>query len=65
MGDIGGTSPIPGRGRDKFGLGLFYMGYSTELKNGLQLLLPARDESGIEAFYNYSVTPWMRVTADA
>ncbi|MEQ1739874.1 MAG: carbohydrate porin [Methyloglobulus sp.] len=65
MGGIGGTSPIPGRERDKFGLGLFYVGYSSQLKDSLRLLLPARDESGLEVFYNYSVTPWLRLTADA
>jgi porin len=65
MGGIGGTSLIPGRERDKFGFGLFYVGYSSQLKESLRLLLPVRDESGIEVFYNYSVTPWMRLTADA
>jgi len=65
MGGIGGASPIPGRERDKFGLGLFYVGYSSELKESLNMLLPVRDESGLEAFYNYSVTPWLRLTADA
>ena len=65
MGGIGGTSPIPGRERDKFGLGVFYAGYSSPLKESLRLLLPARDESGLELFYNYAVTPWMRLTADA
>jgi porin len=65
IGGIGGTSPIPGRERDKFGAGLFYVGYSNQLKDSLRLLLPVRDESGIEIFYNYSVTPWLRLTADA
>jgi porin len=65
MGSIGGTSPIPGRERDKFGVGVFYVGYSSQLKDSLRLLLPARDESGIEVFYNCSVTPWLRLTADA
>lgn len=65
MGGVGGTSPIPGRERDKFGLGLFYVGYSDPLKESLRMLLPVRDESGIEAFYNYAVTPWLRLTADA
>lgn len=65
IGGIGGASPIPGRERDKFGLGLFYVGYSGQLKDSLRLLVPISDESGLEAFYNYSVTPWMRLTADA
>jgi porin len=35
------------------------------LKNSLRLLLPVSDESGLEAFYNYSVTPWLHLTANA
>lgn len=65
LGGIGGTSPIPGRERDKFGLGLFYVGYSSEFKDSLRLVVPISDESGLEAFYNYAVTPWLRLTADA
>ena len=66
LGGIGGTSPIPGRERDKFGLGAFYLGYARGLKGGLNLLgLRARDETGLEIFYNLALTPWLRVTADA
>ena len=61
---IGGTSPIPGRERDKFGLGVFYVGYSSDLKATLQPLIPIRDEYGAELFYNLSITPWFRLTAD-
>lgn len=51
LGGIGGTSPIPGRERDKFGIGAFYVGYAEGLKDGLRLIgLPARDETGIESF---------------
>jgi hypothetical protein len=38
--------------------------YSSESKESLRMLLPVRDESGLGAFYNYSVTPWLRLTAD-
>jgi porin len=63
---LGGTSPIPGRERDKFGAGTFYVGYSSGLKDGLRLAgFPARDEYGLEVFYNLALTPWLRVTADA
>jgi porin len=54
----------PGRLRDKFGLGGFYTGYSGELKDAINLLVPVSDESGVEIFYNYAVTPWLRLTAD-
>ena len=66
LGGIGGTSPIPGRERDKFGVGYFYVGYSQDLKDTLRVFgLPVRDETGVEIFYNVAVTPWLRVTADA
>ena len=66
LGGISGTSPISGRERDKFGGGIFYVGYSSGLKDGLRLAgFPARDEYGLEVFYNLALTPWLRVTADA
>ena len=65
LGGISGTSPIPGRERDKFGIAAFYVGYAGGLKDGLRLAgLPARDETGMEVFYNFAVTPWLHVTAD-
>lgn len=64
MSGIGGTSPIPGRIRDKFGIGGFYNGYSRPLKDAINLLFPVEDESGVELFYNYAVMPWLRFTGD-
>lgn len=64
LGGIGGTSPINGRGRDKFGVGLFYVGFSDDLKDAIQPVIRLRDEYGAEFFYNFSVTPWLRVTLD-
>lgn len=62
---ISGTSPIPGRENDKFGAGVFYVGFSSGLKDGLRLAgIPARDECGLEVFYSMPLTPWMQVTAD-
>ena len=49
LGGLGGASPISGRERDKFGAGVFYVGYSSGLKDGLRLAgVPARDEYGLE-----------------
>ena len=63
LGGLSGTSPIPGRGGDRFGVAAFYLGVSDDLKDGLR---PVRlgDEYGGEVFYNLAVTPWFRVTAD-
>ena len=61
---IGGSSPIPGRKRDTFGAGYFYLGYSDDFKNVARLVVPVRDERGVELFYNAAVTPWCHMTAD-
>jgi porin len=61
---ISGTSPIAGRNRDTFGIGYFFVGLSAELKNLAPVLLPLRDEHGIELYYNLQVTPWCQITPD-
>ena len=65
LGGIGGTSPLPGRANDKFGVGFFYYGYSNELKQALDPLITLGDEYGSEFFYDFAVTKWFRLTADA
>ena len=63
---VGGTSFIADRPDDRFGIAYFYNGLSGNLKDGLDTLgIDLADEQGIEAFYNYAVTPWLRLTADA
>ena len=62
---IGGSSFIPERDLDLWGVGYFQYRFSDELKNSLAVFgLPLRDESGVEAFYNLAVTPWLRWTAN-
>lgn len=61
---LGGASMIPGRTRDVFGVGFFYVGLSDSFKALTAPVLPQRDEYGVELFYNYAVTPWCRLTAD-
>lgn len=53
LGGIGGTSPINGRGRDKFGVGLFYVGFSDDLKDAIQPIIRLRDEYGAEFFFQF------------
>jgi porin len=65
IGGIGGTSPFAGRPDDKFGIGAFYLGYSNELKQHLDPLVQLGDEYGGEIFYNFAITKWFRLTADA
>lgn len=61
---IGGSSPIPNRKLDTFGIAYYYMGLSDDFKNGVRPIVPLRDESGLELFYNVAVTPWFHVTPD-
>jgi len=64
LGGVGGSSPLPGRTNDTFGIGAFYYGYSNVLKQHLYPLITLGDEYGAEAFYNVAVTKWFRLTAD-
>ena len=57
---IGGTGLIPGRDRDRFGLGYYYL----ELSDNRVGLATGDDEHGVELFYNMAVTPALEVTAD-
>ncbi len=58
---VGGSSLIPGRPDDRFGLAYFRYGASGVLKDELAPIFNLTDESGVEAFYNVAVTPWFRV----
>ena len=61
---VSGASPILSRPLDRFGVAYFYSGQSRALIDAARPLLRLRDEQGIEAFYNYAVTPWLGVTPD-
>ncbi len=62
---VGGTSFIPGRDLDRWGVGYFRYSLSSDLRDGLKTIgVNLRDEQGIEAFYSVGVTPWFSVTGD-
>ena len=66
---IGGSSLIPGRQRDTFGLGYFHVGLSNDFKDLLASPLAPpglaqRDEQGVELFYNASLKRWCHLTSD-
>jgi porin len=72
-GGIGGTSPIPRRQKDNFGIGYYYLAISHDLEQTLQPFtrlpvigpkLQLRDEQGVEMFYNLALTGWMKFAAD-
>lgn len=62
---IGGRALFFGRPQDSFGVGAYYYDLSDTLQDELNpVLTNFRDESAIEVFYSWAVTPWMRVGAD-
>ncbi len=61
---ISGASPFAARAADTFGIGYFYLGVSEPLKNLAPILLPLRDEQGVELYYNMQATPWCQITPD-
>lgn len=63
-GGLGGRSMIPGRTLDTFGAGYFCLGLSNQFKTLSRPFQSQQDEYGVELFYNYTVTPWARLTAD-
>jgi porin len=57
---FGGRGLGSARPHDRWGLGWYYMKTSGDLPDFLHL----GDEQGVEAFYNYAVTPAFMITAD-
>jgi porin len=57
---LGGRGLIPGRDRDRFGLGYYYL----KLSDARVGLATDDSEQGIELFYNLAVTPAFEMTAD-
>ena len=61
---IGGRALFFGRPEDSFGVGAFYYDLSDELRDSLDTLAEFGDESGIEAYYSWAVTPWLHLSGD-
>ncbi len=59
---LGGKGLIPGRDRDSFGVGYYYTAVSDKLPDLIRR--GARDEQGVEIYYNLAVTPWFHITPD-
>jgi len=61
---IGGKGVL-GRPLDQFGIGYYYMDIrSPKFTGPLAEREFLRDEYGVEAYYNFSITPWMKLTSD-
>jgi porin len=62
---VGGKGVIPERTLDEFGLGFYYIDVSNPKFAGpLANRDFLRDEYGVEAYYNFALTPWMKLTPD-
>ena len=62
---VGGNSFLPGREDDRFGIAFSRFGISDDWKEAAeQVGQTVNDEYSVEAFYNFAVTPWFRITAD-
>ncbi len=61
---IGGSSPLPSRPLDTFGLGYYYFQTSTDLKSTLAPVVSLGNEHGVELYYNIGVTKWFHITPD-
>jgi len=62
---VSGTSPIPGRVGDRFGIGFFRYTLSSQLISRINPVLPLRDEQGYEFYYNIKLTDSLRSTLSA
>ena len=64
VGGIAGHELVPGRPMDSFGVGYYYYNFSDLLQEAAEPTVQFDDEMGVELFYNFSVNPWLRVTAN-
>jgi porin len=63
VGGVAGHAIVPGRPLDYFGVGYFYYDFSDKLQDAVAPVGSFRDEQGIEAYYAFVPTPWLRLTA--
>ncbi len=58
---LGGKGLIPGRENDSFGVGYYYLARSDKVGPIARRLLD-NNEQGVELYYNYAVTTWLKIT---
>jgi porin len=62
---LAGNNLMDGRQLDRWGVAYFSYQLSDAFKNTLPIFNQLEPDMGVEAFYNWAVTPWFRLTADA
>lgn len=63
-GGISGHGMLASRPYDSFGAGYFVYNFSSDLRSALKPLQQFQNESGIEVFYSFAVSPWLRLSLD-
>lgn len=61
---IGGKGLFANRSQDRFGLGVFYWNFSSDLRDAVSPIVDFGDEYGMEAYYSYAITPWFQLTGN-
>ncbi|WP_246657263.1 carbohydrate porin [Methylocystis sp. B8] len=62
---LAGNNLMAGREEDRWGVGFYHFGLSQPLLSGLAVRrIYRRSEGGVEAFYNFAVTRWLRLSGD-
>ena len=57
---VGGKGLVPTRAHDRYGVGYYYLDFSSDLPS----IMNANAEQGVEIFYNIEVTPWLHISPD-
>jgi porin len=63
-GSLGARGVVPGRPYDRMGFGVYGLIGSGDLEDQVIIGQLITDEVGLEAFYNFAITPWLQVSAD-
>ncbi len=63
-GGVGARGVIPGRPYDRMGFGVYTLIESNDVNNQPIIGRVLENEVGLEAFYNFAITPWLQITAD-
>ncbi len=62
---LAGNNLMTGREEDRWGVGYYHFRLSHPLLSGLEARrIFRRSESGVEGFYNFAVTRWLRLSGD-
>jgi porin len=62
VGGLAGYGIVPGRPLDYFGVGYFFYNFSDELQDAVAPVGSFTDEQGVEAYYVFAPTPWLRLS---